>query len=94
MNILSQLKELREQMLEELTQFPQYRAVKAMDQLIVELSNIDSATQKSDSEDMRKQISAAVERRIPSAVAASSPKVTPYVPRIELRNVALATAEK
>jgi hypothetical protein len=40
MNPISQLDQLRRQMAEELTQIPQYRALKAMERLIADLSVI------------------------------------------------------
>ena len=83
MNTLTQLKVLQEQMLEELAQFPPYRAVKAMDQFINDLSAIYGGAPSGDSDEneLRKQIAAAAEsRNAPGPVAVSSPKVTPYVP--------------
>jgi hypothetical protein len=43
MNPISQLDQLRRQMAEELTQIPQYRALKAMERLIADLSVIYEA---------------------------------------------------
>lgn len=81
MHTLIQLKQLQERMLEELNQLPQYRAMKAMDQFIHELSNIYGEEQIAEGEEFRKQISAAVESRIaPSTVGVAPPKITPYVP--------------
>ncbi len=40
MNLMTQLEHMRHQMIEELTQIPQYRALKTMERFIAELSTI------------------------------------------------------
>lgn len=43
MNLMTQLEHMRHQMIEELTQIPQYRALKTMERFIAELSTIYEA---------------------------------------------------
>ena len=85
METVPQLKHLREQMIEELTQIPQYRALKAMERFISELSGIyEHVPQPNDTEsaEFQEKVSQAIENRIKRETAAAgvAPKITPYIP--------------
>jgi len=83
MQTMSQLKTLREQMIEELTRIPQYRALKAMERFIDEMGGIYDASSFSANEQQQYQekITQAVESRIRRDPApAQTLKVTPYIP--------------
>ncbi|MBI1867106.1 MAG: hypothetical protein HYS06_02210 [Methylocystis sp.] len=83
MYTVSQLKQLREHMVEQLTQNPEYRALKAMERFIGEISNIydSSSLAKPQEPSVQQRVSPSIEhRRESEAVPIPSPKVTPYIP--------------
>ncbi len=83
MQKMSQLKQIREQMMEELTQIPQYRALKAIDRLMGEIAEIYSPTQilsgANAAEDQEKN-SSTLDSRARDGGAVSLQKITPYIP--------------
>ncbi|MBG0808624.1 hypothetical protein IY145_04470 [Methylosinus sp. H3A] len=82
MHPINELKQLREQMIEQLTQIPEYQALKAMERFIGELSSIyesSSAPAQNDGP-LHKPTVAALDNRHKSDLGASSPRVTPYIP--------------
>ncbi len=91
MQTMNQLKQLREQMIEELTQIPQYRALKAMERFMGEMAGIYEAqpfVPESDKTEFHEKISQAIDNRIkrdqgPAGQPQGQPqqqKVTPYIP--------------
>jgi hypothetical protein len=83
MHTVAQLKQLRDQLLEELSQIPQYRALKAMERFIGEMSSIYEGS--SAPEPKEKEIGAAfppavAKKSASETGAAPSPKVAPYLP--------------
>lgn len=82
MHPINELKQLREQMIEQLTQIPEYQALKAMERFIGELSNIyDGANAPAQNEaSLHKATVAALDSRHKNDVSSGSPRVTPYIP--------------
>ncbi|WP_400766678.1 hypothetical protein [Methylosinus sporium] len=81
MHPINELKQLREQMIEQLTQIPEYQALKAMERFIGELSSIyDSSNGQASEPTMHKPSVAALDARHKSDIASASPRVTPYIP--------------
>lgn len=81
MHPVSELKQLREQMVEQLTQIPEYQALKAMERFIGELSSIyDSGPVTHGEPKAQKQAPAAIENRPKNEAVSASPRVTPYIP--------------
>jgi hypothetical protein len=81
MHPINELKQLREQMIEQLTQIPEYQALKAMERFIGELSSIyDGANGQASESPAHKPTVAALDNRHKSDIGASSPRVTPYIP--------------
>ncbi|PWB82608.1 MAG: hypothetical protein C3F11_11125 [Methylocystaceae bacterium] len=83
MHPIAELKQLREQLAEQLSHIPEYQALKAMDRFIAELTSIyqPAAGSAQHAPSVQKQAPSILEPRPKSdAVAASSPRVTPYVP--------------
>ncbi len=83
MHTVSQLKQLREHMVEQLTQNPEYRALKAMERFIGEISSIYEASMAANHQEpsLQKQLLSAMENRFESEnTTIPSPKVTPYIP--------------
>jgi alpha-D-ribose 1-methylphosphonate 5-phosphate C-P lyase len=81
MNAVSQLKQIRERMVEELTQIPEYRALKAMERFIAEMSNIYESLASHEDVGVCQHTPQAVESRHevdPGSIP--SRKVTPYIP--------------
>ncbi len=80
MQKMSQLKQIREQMMEELTQIPQYRALKAIDRLMGEIAEIYGPTPilsgASAVEDPEKSSSTLDSRTRDGSLQ----KITPYIP--------------
>lgn len=67
MHAMTQLKQLREQMVEELTRIPQYRALKAMERFIGEMSAIYEASldaDDADTKDLQHRIAQTIESRV------------------------------
>lgn len=67
MNLMTQLEHMRHQMIEELTQIPQYRALKTMERFIAELSTIyDDAYEAPAAElaNTEKKIAQAIDKHI------------------------------
>ncbi len=88
MHPINELKQLREQMIEHLTQIPEYQALKAMERFISELSTIyESSTGASaaggaaqSEPSAPKPASVVVENRPKNEVVPASPRITPYIP--------------
>lgn len=85
MHPVNELKQLREQMVEQLTRIPEYQALKAMERFIGELSNIYEspapAVVQGDQEVEKPAAPAVVESsRVKKEVVSASPRVTPYIP--------------
>lgn len=85
MQTMAQLQQIREQMIEELTQIPQYRALKAMERFMAEFAAIyetPSVIPETQKAELQDKISQAIEARIRrDAPAAAAPhKITPYIP--------------
>lgn len=70
MNIVAQLRTVHERMLQELAQLPEYRAAKAMETFIHELSAIYDKPYAAEARESEHR----------PASPAQAPKVTPYVP--------------
>ncbi len=83
MQALSQLKQIHDQMAAELARNPQYRALKAMERVIAELTQVYEAapepTEKNRS-DFQDKIAVAIENRLKSERMIGEAKVTPYIP--------------
>jgi hypothetical protein len=82
MHPVNELKHLREQMVEQLTQIPEYQALKAMERFISELTSIyESAGASAQSEFLgSKPVPVALDPRMKGENNAPSPRVTPYIP--------------
>lgn len=83
MHPMTQLDQLRRQMVEELTQIPQYRALKTMERFIAEMASIYDTTAPgldSQSEDAGQKIAQAIESHIKGEVAPAIVKNAAYVP--------------
>jgi hypothetical protein len=82
MHPINELKQLREQMIEQLTQIPEYQALKAMERFIGELSTIyENANAPLQNETpIHKPSVASLDARSKNDLSASSPRVTPYIP--------------
>ncbi len=83
MQTLAQLKQIREQMNAELSRIPQYRALKAMERFIAELTQVYEGTNEPAEKpraEFQDKISMAIENRLKAERAISEAKVTPYVP--------------
>jgi len=84
MQTMSQLKSMHEQMMSELANLPQYRALKAMERFLSEMGQIYAneppAVEKS-AEALQQKLNAAIEARVGGELSASpSVRVTPYIP--------------
>jgi hypothetical protein len=82
MHPVDELKQLREVMVEQLTQIPEYQALKAMERFIGELTNIyepGSIQSEAAHSVPQKPTPVAVETR-KSDLGSASPRVTPYIP--------------
>jgi hypothetical protein len=75
---------MHDQMVAELTQIPQYQALKAMERCINEMSQIYEEAPESGGakrRDFQEKLAHAVESRMRSDLTpAAPPKVTPYIP--------------
>jgi hypothetical protein len=82
MHPVNELKHLREQMVEQLTQIPEYQALKAMERFIGELTSIYEAAGASAQADplAPKAAPVAHDMRGKHDPASPSPRVTPYIP--------------
>ncbi|QGM97996.1 hypothetical protein [Methylocystis parvus] len=84
MHPMSQLDQLRRQMAEELTMIPQYRALKAMERFIAELSGIyeapSEAPQEAESQDSDKKIAQAIENHLRGDAGPTIVKNAAYLP--------------
>jgi hypothetical protein len=82
MHPVNELKHLREQMVEQLTQIPEYQALKAMERFIGELTSIyEAAGVSAQSETIApKATTVSLDMRTKSDPVAPSPRVTPYIP--------------
>lgn len=84
MHPMSQLDQLRRQMAEELTQIPQYRALKSMERFIAELSTIydtpAEAEEAAESEDSNRKIAQAIETHLRGEAGPTIVKNAAYLP--------------
>jgi hypothetical protein len=89
MNPISQLDQLRRQMAEELTLIPQYRALKAMERFIADLSAIYEARPESlpphepvmhEREEPNRKIAQAIENHLKGETTSSIVKNGSYLP--------------
>ncbi|WP_442754616.1 hypothetical protein ACNHKD_16730 [Methylocystis sp. JAN1] len=84
MHPMSQLDQLRRQMAEELTQIPQYRALKSMERFIAELSAIYETPieplEVSAGEDSNKKIAQAIESHLRGESGPAIVKNAAYLP--------------
>lgn len=85
MQPMAQLKQIREQMIEELTQIPQYRALKAMERFMAEVATIYDAPPflpETEKAEFHEKISQAIDNRAKrdAAAAVQPQKITPYIP--------------
>jgi hypothetical protein len=81
MHPVNELKQLREQMIEQLTQIPEYQALKAMERFIGELTSIyETAGMTAQNESTHKPTPVALDVRAKSDPISHSPRVTPYIP--------------
>jgi hypothetical protein len=82
MQPVSQLREMHERMMADLAALPQYRALKAMDRLIGELTQIyaDAPSPERAEEAMQHKLDAAIESRIASDLLQNPTRVSAYVP--------------
>ncbi|HEY8065704.1 MAG TPA: hypothetical protein VIF40_13425 [Methylosinus sp.] len=82
MHPINELKQLREQMIEQLTQIPEYQALKAMERFIGELSSIYESPNAPAMNDgpLHKPTVASLDSRHKNDMPSSSPRVTPYIP--------------
>jgi DNA transposition AAA+ family ATPase len=82
MNTLAQLKQIHDQMTAELARVPQYRALKAMERFMAELSQFYEGQSEASEKgrDFQDKISLAIENRLKAERALSESKVTPYIP--------------
>ncbi|MBY6240581.1 hypothetical protein [Methylosinus sp. Sm6] len=77
MHPVHELKQLREQMVEQLTQIPEYQALKAMERFIAEMTNIYETASVHDEAISQK---APIEMRQKVEPVSPAPRVTPYIP--------------
>lgn len=81
MHPLNELKQLREQMIDRLTQIPEYQALKAMERFIAEMTSIYEPGATQQEPPAQKQTPSIAEARLKNdTLIGSSPRVTPYVP--------------
>ncbi len=84
MHPMSQLDHLRRQMAEELTQIPQYRALKAMERFIAEMSAIYETPAEgagdTDGEESNKKIAQAIENHLRGDSGPTIVKNAAYLP--------------
>lgn len=85
MNHLAQLDQLRRHMAEELTQIPQYRALKTMERFIAELSAIyetpvETAEEEEEADNSNKKIAQAIENHLRGESGPSIVKNAAYLP--------------
>jgi hypothetical protein len=83
MHAVAQLKQLREQMLEELTLIPQYRALKAMERFIGEISGIYETSPVSEPKEKESKAPHSPNATTKPAAEAGAPpsaRVAPYLP--------------
>jgi hypothetical protein len=84
MHPMSQLDQLRRQMAEELTQIPQYRALKSMERFIAEISAIYEApvepVDAAEGEDSNKKIAQAIETHLRGESGPTIVKNAAYLP--------------
>jgi hypothetical protein len=84
MHPMSQLDQLRRQMAEELTQIPQYRALKSMERFIAELSAIYEtpveAVETGEGEDSNRKIGQAIESHLRGEAGPTIVKNAAYLP--------------
>ena len=84
MSMLTELRQMQDQMVAELTQVPLYRALKALDRFINEVETIyQQPSEPESAEETSEKLTRAIEARIKAqdaAAQASTPKVSAYVP--------------
>jgi hypothetical protein len=83
MHAMTQLKQLREQMIEELTRIPQYRALKAMERFMNDMSTIYEEAPDSpeiEKQDIQHKIAQAIESRVKNEPVSAVTKKPAYIP--------------
>lgn len=81
MQPINELKQLREQMAEQLTQIPEYQALKALERFIGELTSIyEGGAALGNAAPPAKSAPVVVDAGRKKDGGASSPRVTPYIP--------------
>lgn len=83
MHPMTQLDQLRRQMVEELTQIPEYRALKTMERFIAEMASIYDTPARlddNDSDDAQHKIAQAIENHVKGEVGPAIVKNATYVP--------------
>lgn len=83
MHPMTQLKQLREQMIEELTKIPQYRALKSMERFITEMSSIYDAAPEivaAETDDLQNKIARAIENKVKGETGSNVVKKAAYTP--------------
>lgn len=83
MHPMTQLDQLRRHMVEELTQIPQYRALKTMERFIAEMAAIyDTPAPSADdeTEDAQQKIAQAIENHVKGEVGPAIVKNAAYLP--------------
>jgi hypothetical protein len=84
MQTMAQLRELHDRMMSDLASLPKYKALKAMDRLIGEMSLIyasDAVSSERNAETLQQRVNAAIESRAASDLIPNAPsRVSAYVP--------------
>jgi hypothetical protein len=81
MHPVNELKQLREQMVEQLTQIPEYQALKAMERFIAEMTSIYETAPTSHGESIaHKPAPVSLDVRQKAESMSPAPRVTPYIP--------------
>ncbi len=83
MHTMTQLDALRRQMVEELTQIPEYRALKAMERFIAEMSAIydsPTVTEQEETDSAEQKIALAIENHVRGDLGPAIVKSAAYVP--------------
>jgi hypothetical protein len=80
MHPVNELKQLREQMVEQLTQIPEYQALKAMERFIAEMTSIYETASTHGEPMSHKPAPVSLDMRQKAESLSPAPRVTPYIP--------------
>lgn len=84
MQTIAQLKAMHDQMMSDLANLPQYRALKAIERFITEMNQIYSdepARPEKAPDTLQQRLNAAIENRVANELGSNSQmRVTPYIP--------------